>query len=276
MRQASKAGRAWAARRWCRALAHHRCGRAGRPGAFTRKRPDTSKYRKRRRWSPPVGSLPPYCRPPSLLQPAAASRVGGGAPPWGGRTTSSQPGRPAGRRRIPDPLDRSHQQPGNDRDHVGAGNRVTASEPFAAARPHSRRPQPAQHDCSLWHPTRIPEALPSAELAGAARRSDATKDVDILVLRHEVAVLRQSLHQPRPAGRTPPHSGRPSVRCEGIASAASYTSMCWSHDMTAFAVSTRGDSARSLDRRGSAHVIGRPCSWAASTASLRLLTPDLV
>ena len=30
-------------------------------------------------------------------------------------------------------------------------------------------------------------------------RSDATKDVDILVLRHEAAVLRQSLHQHRPA-----------------------------------------------------------------------------
>jgi hypothetical protein len=42
--------------------------------------------------------------------------------------------------------------------------------------------------CGL--PTHLSALRPSAELAGAAR-SDATKDVEILVLRHEVAVLRR-------------------------------------------------------------------------------------
>jgi putative transposase len=48
--------------------------------------------------------------------------------------------------------------------------------------------------CGL--PTRLRAARPRAELAGAARRSDAAKDVEILMLRHEVAVLRR--HNPRP------------------------------------------------------------------------------
>jgi putative transposase len=45
-------------------------------------------------------------------------------------------------------------------------------------------------------PTRVPDARPRAELADAARRTDAAMDVEILLFRHEVAVLRR--HHPRP------------------------------------------------------------------------------
>ena len=43
-------------------------------------------------------------------------------------------------------------------------------------------------------PTRVPDARPRAVRAGAARpapRTDATNDAEILLLRHEVAVLRR-------------------------------------------------------------------------------------
>src|SRR5918995_5112119 len=59
-----------------------------------------------------------------------------------------------------------------------------------AARP-SRHCQPAQHDRPLWLRTRLPDARPGAELAGAAHQLRAAKDVEILVLRHEVTALRR-------------------------------------------------------------------------------------
>jgi hypothetical protein len=44
--------------------------------------------------------------------------------------------------------------------------------------------------------TRLPDARSYAELAGAARGSDAAKDIEILTLRHEVAVLRRTNTRP--------------------------------------------------------------------------------
>ena len=46
------------------------------------------------------------------------------------------------------------------------------------------------------HPTRVPDARPRVDWLSLLARSDAAKDVEILVLRHEVAVLRR--HHPRP------------------------------------------------------------------------------
>jgi hypothetical protein len=45
-------------------------------------------------------------------------------------------------------------------------------------------------------PTRIPDARPVLSWLALLARSEAAKDVEILVLRHEIAVLRR--HNPRP------------------------------------------------------------------------------
>jgi hypothetical protein len=80
------------------------------------------------------------------------------------------------------------------RQGVGAVScRLTSA--FSDSRPRGPGPHPAQHDRRCGLATRLSALRPSAELAGAAR-SDATKDVEILVLRQEVAVLRRG--DPRP------------------------------------------------------------------------------
>ena len=44
--------------------------------------------------------------------------------------------------------------------------------------------------------TRLPDAYSRAELAALLARSDAAKDVEILMLRHEIAVLRRTNDRP--------------------------------------------------------------------------------
>ena len=62
-----------------------------------------------------------------------------------------------------------------------------------------RSPRPHQLDCS--HPIRVlapalSHLRPALRLAGRARRSSASKDGELLVLRHEVAVLRLAIPRP--------------------------------------------------------------------------------
>jgi hypothetical protein len=102
---------------------------------------------------------------------------------------SSQPGPPPG-------LDQ--QKLRNTRDGVGAENRVTASDQ------RLRRQSTSQTRLTSRPAGSLAVALRLAYLALARvlswltllARSDETKDVEILVLRHEVAVLRR--HNPRP------------------------------------------------------------------------------
>ena len=90
--------------------------------------------------------------------------------------------------------------PGRLSKPVGAENPVTASDqrfrnqPTPAAAP--RTPNPEQR--SLWPFDSRIRCLPAVlSWVTLLARSDATKDVEILMLRHEVAVLRR--HNPRPA-----------------------------------------------------------------------------
>ena len=73
---------------------------------------------------------------------------------------------------------------------VGAENRVTASDQrFVSSRPQRHPPRPGQNDRLLWPSDYLMLTRLLRWLALLAR-SDAAKDVEILVLRQEVVVLR--------------------------------------------------------------------------------------
>jgi hypothetical protein len=79
---------------------------------------------------------------------------------------------------------------------VGAENRVKASgqrlrDRTTGDRATVRSPRRVMARCGL--PTRLPCARQRAGLAGLLTRSNAAKDVEILVHRHEVAVLRRHI-----------------------------------------------------------------------------------
>jgi hypothetical protein len=92
---------------------------------------------------------------------------------------------PGRRRRLHQGLPRPRPQP------VGAENRVTAPDQRFRRQPASQSPQAAQQDRSPWPFDSRTDPRPRAVLAGAARPiRRSAKDVEILLLRHEVAVLR--------------------------------------------------------------------------------------
>ena len=70
----------------------------------------------------------------------------------------------------------------------GTENRVRASDQGRRSEPTLRsRSPPAQHDRRYGLPTRLPELARMLSWPVLLARSDAVKDVEILVLRHEVA-----------------------------------------------------------------------------------------
>jgi hypothetical protein len=79
-----------------------------------------------------------------------------------------------------------------DNNAVGAENRDTAADQgVQGRRPDPRRRQPAQHDLPAVA-FRLAYLILTRVLSWLAllARSDSAKDVEILVLRHEVTVLR--------------------------------------------------------------------------------------
>jgi hypothetical protein len=80
----------------------------------------------------------------------------------------------------------------------GCRNPVTSSDlGLRASQPRSHGPQPARHDRPL-RPLRLANLtlVPVLSWLALLARSHTDKDVEILVLPHEVAVLRQ--HHPHP------------------------------------------------------------------------------
>ena len=81
---------------------------------------------------------------------------------------------------------------------VGVENSAPVPEQHVLrVHPQHHRPGPAHHDRCRGLATRVLDARRVLGCLALLARSDAAKDVEILTLRHEVAVLRRTNPQPK-------------------------------------------------------------------------------
>ena len=123
---------------------------------------------------------------------------------------STRPARPAGRpARPPEPLTPhtraslaartpreskmiKHRTPAPTHPRSAGGSDCLLDQRLPQRWLRGRGPSPELHDRPLWLVTRLSDAHPRDGPAGTLARSPAAKDIEILVLRHELAVLRRS------------------------------------------------------------------------------------